>query len=67
MPDGRARWYFCTAKSDMNGTVIVELALHGHYAASQSDRGQYLGLIAIAVVEQDNVEDRLTMMENIRN
>lgn len=67
MADGKERWYFCSAKSEPDGTVIVELVYNGDCANGKRDGGKYLGLVAIAVVEQDNVEDRLAVMENLRS
>ncbi|MDE2116240.1 MAG: hypothetical protein KGJ29_15415, partial [Hyphomicrobiales bacterium] len=67
MKDGLPRWYFINAEADEFGVVDIKFHIKGDIQKVDPVRFLTVGILAMAVVEIDNLNDRMLMMESIRS
>ena len=67
MPNGLPHWYFVSGRAQDDGTVDIKLTIKGTIPKVDPVRSLFIGMSRLAIVEQDNFENRMQMMEMIRS
>ena len=64
--DSNRRWYYCQVRANADGCVEVSLAVKGTVMLPEGElRSLYIGVSAIGIAEQGEVEQRLRLLEGV--